>query len=443
MKKSLIGIMVVVFLISMTLTGVGCKEEAETAEETVVEAETVEEVEEVEEAEEAVGEEIVTLQFANDKGWTDRNDDLSPYSEEAIGVAIESVSYPDPAEYQALMKQSMATDSGPDFLNWWSGYRLKDLVDLDLLEDLSDIWQKHIDAGEYDPSVAEGFKLDGKYYGSLYHSNLWVVLYNKTIFDEYNLEEPQTWEEFISICDTLKAGGKTPISSYLDGRWYSLAWFEEILIRTDPALYEGVCDFSIEYSDPRVVDALKVWQDMIVKGYFPEDQMIGFADWLKNFATGETAMLLIGDWVIGNLEPLDFKQGEDYDCFVVPMIDPTAEKTIIFETGPLIVAKKSPHLEETKELFDYWLSPEAQTVWAETWDFATPNLKATVPDRPIFNKYSELNLNTGEYRYLTRFYENTPVPVCEFALDKFAEIMLNPDRLEAALAEIDEFIKTQ
>ena len=436
MKKSLLWAVILVMSISMvaTFSLYGCKAKEEAVEEeAVVEEEAAEEIEK----------EIVTLVFANDKGWTDRNDDLSPYSEEAIGVGIESVSYPDPAQFQALMKQSLATESGPDFLNWWSGYRLKDLVDLDLLEDLSDIWQKHIDAGEYDPSVAEGFKVGDKYYGSLYHSNFWVILYDKAIFNEFNLEEPQTWEEFISICDTLKAGGKTPISSYLADRWYSLAWFEEILIRTDPALYEGVCDFSIKYSDPRVVDALKVWQDMIKKGYFPEDQTIDFAEWLKNFVSGETPMLLIGDWVIGNLEALDFMQGEDFDCFIVPMIDPTAERTMIFETGPLAVGKKSPHLEETKALFDYWLSPEAQTIWAKVWDFATPNKKATVPDRPIFNKYGELNLFTGEYRYITRFYENTPVPVCEFALDKFCEIMLNPDRLEGALAEIDEFIKTQ
>lgn len=394
-------------------------------------------------AETTAAKEVITLNFANDKGWTDKNDKLSPYSEKALGIAIKSTSYPDPAAYQALMKQALATDKGPDFLTWWSGYRLKDLVDLNLLEDVSDIWQKHIDAGEYDPSVADGFKLNGKYYGSLYLSMFWTVLYNKHTFDELNLKEPQTWEEFIKVCDTLKAAGKTPIDSYLDGRWYSLAWFEEVLIRTDPALYEGVCNLSIKYSDPRVVNALKTWQDMIKKGYFPKEQMVNMAELLKNFVNGDAPMLLIGDWIISNIEALDFHQGVDYDAFIVPMINPEAEKTIIFETSPIVIGKKSPHLEESKALFDYWLSPEGQTNWTKTWEGATTNKKATVVDKPIFNKFKDLNLLSGEYRYINRFYENTPVPVCEFALDKLVEIMLHPDKLEPALAEIDKFIATQ
>jgi len=435
---------VVVFFVA-SLILIGCKTTTTTVTTTAAEETTAKTApEETTAVETTTAEkEVVTLTFANDKGWSDKNDKLSPFSEKAVGVAIKSVSYPDPAEYQALMKQSLASDNGPDFLTWWSGYRLQDLVDLDLLEDVSDIWQKHIDAGEYDASVADGFKLNGKYYGSLYLSMFWTVLYNKAVFNELNLKEPQTWEEFINVCDTIKAAGKTPIDSYIDGRWYSLAWFEEILIRTDPALYEGVCDFSIKYSDPRVVSALKTWQDMIKKGYFPEDQSIKFDDLIKDFVTGKSPMLLIGDWAISNIEALDFHQGEDYDCFVVPMINPEAEKTIIFETSPIVIGKKSPHLAETKALFDYWLSPEGQTNWTSQWESATPNKLATSVDKPIFNKFKDLNLLSGEYRYINRFYENTPVPVCEFALDKFVEILLKPDRLEPALAEIDEFIATQ
>ena len=386
---------------------------------------------------------VVTLQFANDKGWTDRNDDLSPYSEKAIGVAIESVSSPDPANFQALMKMAMTTKNSPDFLNWWSGYRVKDLVDLNLIVDVTNIWQKHINAGEYDTYVADGFLINGKYWGTLYHSNFWVVLYHKETFDRFNLKEPQTWDEFMDICETLKKNGITPINSYFSDRWYTMAWFEEILLRTDPSLYEGVCAQTIDYADPRIVKALQPWKEMIKKGYFTEDQMIGFPDWVKNFVNGTHPIYLIGDWVIGNLKALDFEQGVDYDCFIVPMIDPRAEKTIIFETGPIVIPKNSPHLDKTLELFDYWLSPEAQTIWAEIWGFATPNKKAKVPDQPIFNRYKEFGLFAGEYRYIQRFYENTPVPICEFALDKFSEIFLKPDEMKRILADIDQFRKTQ
>ena len=450
MKKSLLWVVVLVLSISMVaaFSFVGCKATAVT-ETTAVPATTAVAAETTgvttAAAETTAAKEVITLNFANDKGWSPNVAGISPFSEEAIGIAVKSTSYNDPAEFQALMKQGiMSSESSPDFLNWWSGYRLEDVASLGGLEDLSDIWKKHIDAGEYDPSVAEGFKMsDGKYYGSLFLNNFWTVLYNKHVFDELNLKEPQTWEEFIKVCDTMKASGRSPINSYIEGKWYSLAWFEEILIRTDPALYEGVCDFSIKYSDPRVVNALKTWTGMIEKGYFPEELQVPIADLFKNFVTGDAPMLLIGDWAMGNIEALDFVQGVDYDAFIVPQINPEAEKTVIFETSPIAIPKKSPHLNEAKALFDYWLSPEGQINWNNTWEGATTNKKATVTDKPIFNKFKDLGLLSGEYRYINRFYENTPVPVCEYALDKFVEIMLNPDRLEPALADIDKFIDAQ
>ncbi|MHB1254242.1 MAG: ABC transporter substrate-binding protein [Candidatus Humimicrobiaceae bacterium] len=438
-------VLVVVILFVASFIMIGCKTATSTATTAAAKTTAAENTAApTTAAETTAAKEVITLNFANDKGWSPTVAGISPFSEKAIGVAVKSTSYNDPAEFQALMKQGiMSSESSPDFLNWWSGYRLKDVASLGGLEDLSDLWKKHIDAGEYDPSVAEGFKINGKYYGSLFLNNFWTVLYNKHTFDELNLKEPQTWEEFIKVCDTIKAAGKTPIDSYIEGKWYSLAWFEEVLIRTDPALYEGVCDFSIKYSDPRVVNALKTWTSMIEKGYFPKELQVPITDLFKNFVNGDAPMLLIGDWAMGNIEALNFHQGVDYDAFIVPMINPEAEKTIIFETSPICIPKKSPHLQETKALFDYWLSPEGQTNWNKTWEGATVNKKATVVDKPIFNKFKNLGLLSGDYRYINRFYENTPVPVCEFALDKFVEIMLHPDRLEPALAEIDKFIATQ
>jgi hypothetical protein len=34
------------------------------------------------------------------------------------------------------------------------------------------------------------------------------------------------------------------------------------------------------------------------------------------------------------------------------------------------------------------------------------------------------------------------VPIVEFAIDKFGEVMLNPDKLEVAMKDIDDFRKT-
>lgn len=385
---------------------------------------------------------VVTLTFANDKGWTDKNDKLSPYSEEAIGVAFVSESTPDPANYQALMKQALAGKNPPDILNWWSKYRLEDLVSLDLVEDLTDIWEKHIDAGEYDRSVINEFMVDGKAYGFMYISMFWTVMYNKTVFQRFNLDEPETWDEFLAVCETLKQGGVIPIATTAEGRWYSMVWFEEVLIRTDPDVYEGVLERKIKYSDPRVKKAMGYWKELIDKGYFAADVTPGFAEVVGDFAAGDVGMYLIGDWAVGNFIGAGMEPGKDLDFFIMPNIDPKAGKVIVFETAPLCVAKNSPNKEAALRLADYWLSPEAQTIWASIWVHATTNKKATQPDNTIINKFDELGLMT-DYRFVTRFYEGTPVPICEYALDKLTEFMLHPDRMDQILEDIDKYIASQ
>jgi ABC-type glycerol-3-phosphate transport system substrate-binding protein len=340
------------------------------------------------------------------------------------------------------MKQALAGKNPPDLLNWWSKYRLEDLVSLDLVEDLTDIWEKHINAGEYDRSVINEFMVGDRAYGFMYISMFWTIMYNKNVFQRFNLEEPETWDEFMAICETLKKGGVTPIATTAEGRWYSMAWFEEVLIRTDPDVYEGVLEREIPYSDPRVKKAMGYWKDMIDKEYFPADVTPGFAEVIKQFAAGDIAMYLIGDWAVGNFQAAGMEIGKDVDFFICPNIDPKAGKVIVFETAPLCIAKNSPNKEAARKLADYWLSPEAQTTWASIWVHATTNLKATQPDNAIINKFDELGL-MSDYRFVTRFYEGTPVPICEYALDKLTEFMLHPDRMDSILADIDKYIATQ
>mgnify|MGYP002389509651 FL=1 len=45
------------------------------------------------------------------------------------------------------------------------------------------------------------------------------VIYNKAIFAEQGLEVPQTWDEFIAVCDALTEAGITPIYGTFKDPW--------------------------------------------------------------------------------------------------------------------------------------------------------------------------------------------------------------------------------
>ena len=95
---------------------------------------------------------------------------------------------PTPATYQAAVSAALRTPSAPGIFTWWSGYRMKDLVDAGLVADVSDLWKKYTDAGLYSPSLASAYTFDGKIYGIPDLVAYWVVFYNKKTFEKAGVE---------------------------------------------------------------------------------------------------------------------------------------------------------------------------------------------------------------------------------------------------------------
>lgn len=117
---------------------------------------------------------------------------------------------------------------------WWSGYRMKDLVDAALIEDLTAIWKPLLAEGKVKQEVADAFTFDGKIYAVPNNVAYWAIFYNKNVYKELGLEVPKTWDELEGNLAKIKAAGKVPIGQTIEGRWPAFIWFSEFLIRTDP-----------------------------------------------------------------------------------------------------------------------------------------------------------------------------------------------------------------
>src|SRR5438128_12083444 len=105
-------------------------------------------------------------------------------------VAVTITPYADTSTYQAAVRASLKTPQAPGLFTWWSGYRMKDLVDAGLVADVSDIWKKYVDAGKYSASLAGAYTFDGKIYAVPNNIAWWVVFYNKKTFAQYGLTPP-------------------------------------------------------------------------------------------------------------------------------------------------------------------------------------------------------------------------------------------------------------
>jgi multiple sugar transport system substrate-binding protein len=382
------------------------------------------------------------LSFYHDKSpWQDFYVQLGESAQEAIGINWEPTPYSDTTSYQAALLAALPTDQAPDMFTWWSGYRLEDLYTQGALMDISDIWTQAIADGNMPESLAAAFTFEDKQWALPGNVSYWPVFYNTKVFADNGLSVPTTWEEFTGAAETLKAAGITPFGATQNGRWPSFIWFEEMILRSDPQLYLDLTAGTAKYTDDRVVAAMEVWKGLIENEYFTSFDADMNNDIGPALAAGEVAMFPIGTWFQSVFIANDMVPGEDYDMFVMPNINPDLEeKVIIFEAGALGIAANAPHPDDSKAMGTWWVSPEATAEFANLIGDAPSNPNAE-SDNSAVKALTDM-LSADGYTLYQRYWEASPVPIVEGAVDYLAQFMLNPGDLQSVLESIQQLADT-
>lgn len=108
---------------------------------------------------------------------------------------------------------------------------------------------------------------DGKTMCIPYIPQAFMIFCNKNIFDEVGITEyPDTWEEFLDVCEKVKAAGYIPITT---DKNYGTSWVGYYLSRMfgDEGLKALVKDKTL-WNDPKVLEAAKAIEDLASRGYF-------------------------------------------------------------------------------------------------------------------------------------------------------------------------------
>jgi len=391
----------------------------------------------------AFAQDTVELTFYHDKTpWDDFFIAEGDAAEKAIGVNWKTSAYGDTTSYQAAVLSALPTSDTPDMITWWSGYRIEDLYKQDVLEDVSDIWTQGISDGNLVESLATGFTFDGKQVAVPSAASYWVVFYNKKVFADNAVEIPTTWADFTAACDKLKAAGVTPMASSQVGRWPAFIMFEEMVLRTDPDFYDKLMAGQAKYTDDTCKQAMTTWKTMIDAGYFTSFDTDLFADAPGQFQNGDVAMLPIGTWYQSTFTGLDMVPGTDYDMFIMPNIsDSVTGKVAIVETGALAIAKNSGKMDAARKMANWWITPETNTDWSNKLGDAPFNPKSTSEN--AVNASLLKTLADEKYTLHQRYWEASPVPIVEGAVDFLAEFMLDTSKLESVLGKIQDLADSE
>ena len=356
-------------------------------------------------------------------------------SKAKIGVGFTATPYPTTDVFIASVRAALPTRQAPDLFTWWSTYRMKDLIDQGLVAETTALWDKH--KSEFPQGLRDSFTFGGKVYGLAYLAEYWGVWYNTEVFAKFKLKPPKTWGEFLKVCATLKAGGVTPMLQSVQQRWPTFILFEEMVARQNPDLYVDLCEGRAKYTDPQVKTAFKVWAELIGKGYFTDPSTDLFSEAPQLFNQGKIGMVPCGSWYMTVLTSNGVPESK-CDIFVMPPHNASAGKLAILEASPILMSQNTPNLEAARKVADYWMSPEGNGFYAKLVGQYPANSKSDTSylAKPRLN-YRKM-LVSENYRILNRYWEATPTPICEQAVDKFAEFILNPDSADRVLSDLDK-----
>ncbi|MBC1935884.1 extracellular solute-binding protein [Listeria grandensis] len=364
------------------------------------------------------------VEFYTDKGGENVGilNSMSDKIKDDGGVGYKTVGYTEVTAYETTIQQSLDSEKAPGLFTWWSGDKLKKLVDNDLVVDLSKEWKAYYEKEGVNPGLADAFTIDGKVYAAPFSVLYNGILYNKHLFDKYNLKIPETWDDFIKVCDTLKANKIDPIGLKNDP-WASFLWFQTLIASYNPDLYVGLTNGTIKYTDPEMKKVMKMWQKMIKKGYFGEP--VDPASQVKMFSTDKSAMIYEPTVTSTTLKKeYNMEPGKDFDVFVAPSMTADQKKVIFFEAAPIVVSKKSKQSADAKKVLQSFYKKDVQQIFVD--EAGVINTNKTKSDDPVNGGFVKEAADTNKYSVMVRYYEATPIEVVNVATDELWKFFYSP-----------------
>lgn len=362
--------------------------------------------------------------------------DINPVVQASDNVTFEGFPYTDTTAYQTAVRIGFTTQEAPDLFKWWNGYKLKELADSGNLADMTDQWKElTADPNGILPSLAGPLTVDGKVYGIPASAHYWTIFYNKKVFADNGLSVPTTWDEFMKVSDTLKAKNITPFGTSIKDSWNGFIWFEDLMIHSYPEVYNKLVIGQAKYTDPEVVEVMKLWKSMYDKGYFSKPMTMD-TEVPPAFAKGQIAMFLCGTWYESFLTGAGLKPEQDYGSFIMPAYKPEAGKTVISEITPFLVSKNAKNKDGAikaalaltkKDANEKLLSVFGGVPTRKDVEASSPTIKALVD-----------TVSKDNYTAITRYWEATPSDLSEYGSSEFIRFMLNPDKYMEVLNNIQK-----
>jgi raffinose/stachyose/melibiose transport system substrate-binding protein len=209
----------------------------------------------------------VTLTLLANQDWVSKPMVLKAWKmyEDKTGNKLDIQAVPIDS-WEKVMKTKFATGEMTDIVMYYGGYQLSAIQpDKNFVDMSAEPW-----AADLKDFVLPQVKVKDKIYGlPLWEGSVSGMLYNKEIFQKYNIAVPKTQTEFLAACETLKKNGITPIYMAFKDIWPILPQFAlDPVLKKYPDLLDKFNSNQTKFADvPELNNMVKFYKMLADKGY--------------------------------------------------------------------------------------------------------------------------------------------------------------------------------
>lgn len=386
---------------------------------------------------------LATTAFAGD--LVINFDDLNPGPKKGFEDAVEAfkaanpdinvtVNINDREAHKTAIRNFLSADP-PDVTSWYPGNRMGPFVDAGLFEPIDDVWEAN-GLKEDMAAIMPTMSRDGKIWGVPYSYYQWGIYYRKDIFDKLSLAEPKTWDELLGACSKMKEAGVTPFTIGTKFLWTAAGVFDYINLRTNGyEVHNDLTAGKIKYTDPRIVNTMKNWEQMINEcGFVENHASMSWQDAIAPFANGDAAMYVMGNFSVDGYKNAGLTY-DQIDFFQFPSITPGVAMAEEAPADAFFIPSGAKNKEDAKKFLAFISQPEIQSQWNATIGQLPPNSKSSVSDDKFIQEGFEVVSNAAG---LAQFYDrDAPAAMAKAGMEGFQKFMLDTSTMMEVLEELD------
>lgn len=338
----------------------------------------------------------------------------------------------------------MGTENQPDIFFTWSGEFAAKFIESGNAYDLTDSLNNN---PEWKDSIMEAglesFTYDGKNYGIPLRINGKFFVYNTEMFERYDLEKPKTWDDFLTVLETLKTNGVTPIGLGNMYPWagsHYLTGLNQKLVAQDVRL-KDYNPKTGEFTDPGYVKALDYFKELNDKGYFNNGVNSTEHNMASEMFYGEEVAMVY-------VELEEFVEMEEgipgkWDFFPMPEITEGKGNKNYLTGAPdgFMISGKTEHPEQAIKFLQFLTNMENSIEMVEVTEWPSPIIGAVTLDNS--NEYLVEGLNAVAEAEGMALWLDTDIHIriSDVYLPNLQELLNGTKTSEEIMKEVQEMAK--